>query len=618
MRIKVYSRRLNMRKTEGNLLSGVKKLWLILQPVEKRRMLILLGLILMMGFIEIVGVGSMLPFLGVATNPGLIESTEILRNLRDFFGIQDTKTFLAVLGFGVAGILVVQNVFHIFVMMWKSRFGNWVGNSLSCRLLGNYLSKPYVFFLDENSSALSRNVLGEAQQVVTGYITPLLELVTDSIVGVSLIAFLIAVDPRAALVCAAAIGLTYGGIYFLIKRRLVRLGMIRLDSNKLRFKAVQESLQGIKDVKLLGKERYFLERYVKPSNKTTKSTIKIEIFGKIPNYILNAIVNAGVIAIVTILLMSPRDFSSYIPVIGVYGMAATKLLPRFKDLFAHFSKLRAYQSTVELMIESLQGEEHVKLLDKSYLDVRPLPFQQELELRDIAFSYPKSERDVIRDQTIKIRHNTTVGLVGATGCGKTTLVDIILGLLRPQRGEILVDGVPVTDANLREWQANLGYVPQSIYLSDDSVTANIAFGVPEKMIDQEAVKKAAETANLAYFIETELPEGYATSVKERGLRLSGGQKQRLGIARALYSDPAVLVLDEATSALDGVTEGVIMEAIDRLGGKKTIIIIAHRLTTLIRADVIYMMDKGRVVDQGTYQELMERNDQFRKMSRIEE
>jgi ABC-type bacteriocin/lantibiotic exporter with double-glycine peptidase domain len=617
MRIKAYGARIGYRKAQGSMLSGFKKLWAILQPKERRGMVLLLFMIIVLGFIEIVGVGSMLPFLSVAATPDVIETNKTLSSIRDVLGIQDRKTFLVILGIGAASLIVVQNLFHILVMIVKSRYGHRVGINLSWRLLGNYLAKPYVFFLNENSSILSRNVLGEAQQVVSGYITPLLEIITDIVIGGSIVAFLVAVQPTAAIVSALAISLVYGGIYFIVKGRLVRLGQKRLDANKLRFKAVAESLTGIKDVKLLGKEHFFLDRYVRPSKKLTSATIKIEVIGKIPNYILNTIIFGGVILIITILLVTADDFANYIPLIGVYGMAATKLLPRFKELFANVSKLRAYQSTVELMLENLQGEEHVKLLDKSYLDVTPLPFTSEIELRHVTFSYPLSDSEVIGDQSIRIRRNSTVGLVGATGCGKTTLVDIILGLLRPQSGDLLVDGTPVTEANLREWQANLGYVPQAIYLSDDSVTANIAFGVPEKRIDHEAVRKAAEVANLARFIETELPEQYATSVKERGLRLSGGQKQRLGIARALYSDPSVLVLDEATSALDGVTEGVIMEAIDRLGGKKTIVIIAHRLTTLINADVIYMMDKGLIVDQGTYQELMQRNEQFKKMARIE-
>jgi ABC-type bacteriocin/lantibiotic exporter with double-glycine peptidase domain len=407
-------------------------------------------------------------------------------------------------------------------------------------------------------------------------------------------------------------------MFLVVKRTLIKLGHKRIEANKERYKAAMESLAGIKDVKLLGKEAYFLEQFVKPSRKMIKATIRIEVIGKIPNYVLNAMITGGGVLIVTGLLVFTSDFGKYIPLIGVYAMAGTRLLPRFKELFAHISKMRAFQAVVELLLEQLKDDTGLPLVPTSGNEAKPLRFKKTLELKEISFTYPLADDLVIDDQTLVIEHNTTVGLVGATGCGKTTLVDILLGLLRPQQGEIVVDGMPVTEDNLRAWQANLGYVPQNIYLSDDSVEANIAFGVPKELIDQAAVRKAAEVANLANFIETELPNGYDTSAGERGIRLSGGQKQRLGIARALYNDPSVLVLDEATSALDGITESVIMEAIEKLGGKKTIVIIAHRLTTLMKADVIYVMDKGRIVDSGTYNDLLERNGHFKQMSRVGE
>ncbi|OHD26361.1 MAG: hypothetical protein A2Y38_00190 [Spirochaetes bacterium GWB1_59_5] len=599
------------------MLSGVGKLWTVFDDKERRAMVMLLVSILFLAFVEMAGVGSMLPFLTVASNPGFVESNELLRSVKAMLGIESNKVFLAVLGLFVVAVIILQNAFHALVVVTKSRFSQRVGNNMSCRLFGHYLNKPYVFYLNENSSNLSKNVLGEAQLVVTGYLTPLLEATTDVVVGLGLITVLVAVNPLAAFIGAGAIVLGYGVMFLGVKRLLVKLGEKRMDANRERFKVAAEAFSGIKDVKLLGKESFFMDRFLKPSKKMVSATIRIEVIGKLPNYVLLAILNSGIVLGATFLLVTTADFAAYIPLIGVYAMAGSKLLPRFKELFAHVSKMRAYQSVVELMLDNLEGERSVPRIGGSYLDVTPLPFKRDILLQGVRFAYPGTEAPVIKDQSLTIAHNTTVGIVGSTGCGKTTLVDIILGLLRPQEGGILVDGTTVTEANLREWQANLGYVAQSIYLCDDSVKANVAFGVPPKRIDMDAVRRAAEAANLARFIEDELPEGYDTSVKERGLRLSGGQKQRLGIARALYSDPSVLVLDEATSALDGVTESVIMEAIENLGGKKTIIIIAHRLTTLINADVIYMMDKGCIVAQGTYKELMETNEQFKKMGRVD-
>ena len=617
MKIKAYGGRIGYRKAEGNLFSGLSKLWTIFDKKEKRAMIVLLISILTLAFFEMIGVGSMVPFLTVATNPGFIESNDILRNLKNALGIDNPKVFLAVLGIAVAVIIVLQNAFHALVVVAKSRFSHRVGNNMSCRLFGHYLAKPYMFYLNENSSNLSKNVLAEAQLVVTGYMTPLLESITDIIIGIGITTVLVAVNPAVAFICAGTIAIVYGGIFFSVKRILVRLGVVRMEANKDRFKAASEAFTGIKDVKLLGKERFFLDRFLRPSRRMVRATIRIDVIGKLPNYVLIALINSFIVLGATYLLVATDDFAKYVPLFGVYAMAGTKLLPRFKDLFSNLSKMRAYQSVVELMLENLKDEKKIPGIGKSFLDVRKLPYSDRIEFKGINFAYPNTENAVIENQTFFIERNTTIGIVGPTGCGKTTLVDILLGLLRPQVGNIFVDGTAITDDNLREWQANLGYVPQSIYLCDDSIKANIAFGVPSELVDMIAVKRAAEASNLSQFIEEELPEAYETSVKERGLRLSGGQKQRLGIARALYSDPSVLVLDEATSALDGVTESVIMEAIDKLGGKKTIIIIAHRLTTLISADIIYMMEKGRIIASGSYKELIETNEQFKKMGRIE-
>ncbi len=609
------SGRINDR-SDKNIMEGIKTLLNILTKREKKGVLILFILILILSIIEMASVISVMPFLAVAARPDLIESNEILKRVYDFLNFTDTDSFLIALGFGVAGTILIRSGFNIVVKYAKSRFGNMLGHHLSSRLLANYLSRPYVFFLNENSSTLSKNVLGEVGQLLKGYITPLFNTATDIIVGTGLSAALIVIDPLVALTVIVTIGGVYGFIYLIVSKILVKLGNIRLQSNTERFKSTSEVLSGIKDVKLLGKERYFLSKYIKPSRKIAKANIKIRVIGQVPNSILNAVMDGGAVLIVTFLIAFTSDFAKYIPIFGVYLLAANRIKSKFKNLFNSFSSIRAHQPVVEMMMDHLSHVPEVPLPEKKE-KIIPIPFEKGLELKNISFTYPGTEDAVIKDQSFNISKNTTIGLVGPTGCGKTTLVDIILGLLKPESGEIIVDGTVVNDLNMRSWQANLGYVPQFIYLTDDTITANIAFGVNEKKIDMEAVKKAASVANLADFIENELPDGYNTTVGERGVRLSGGQRQRLGIARALYTDPEVLVMDEATSALDGITENVVMEAIENLTGTKTIIIIAHRLTTLIKADVIYMIEKGKVISSGTYKELMDNNEYFQKMSRVE-
>ena len=604
------------RKSDKNMLEGVRILTKILNRKEKKGMFILFVLIIILSAIEMASVTSVMPFLAVAAKPDLIQSNEILKKVYNYFGFNNSNSFLVFLGFAVAGTIFIRSSFNIVVKYAKTRFNNMLGHHLSCRLLANYLSRPYVFFLNENSSTLSKNVLGEVRQLLTGYITPLFNTLTDIVVGTSLCAAIIFVDPLAALIVTGTIGGIYGLIYLAVKKSLIKLGNIRLKSNTERFKSTSEVLSGIKDVKLLGKERYFLNRYIKPSRKIAKANIKINVIGKVPNSVLNAVMDGGVIIAVTFLIAFTSDFGKYLPVFGVYMLAANRIKPRFKDLFNSFSSMRAFQPVVEMMMDHLSHVPEVPLPEKNE-KIIPIPFVKQINLKDITFTYPGTEEAVIKNQNFNIKKNTTIGLVGPTGCGKTTLVDILLGLLRPEKGNIIVDSLEVNDNNMRSWQANLGYVPQVIYLTDDTITANIAFGEDPKKVNMEAVKKAAKIANLSGFIEKELPEGYDTRVGERGVRLSGGQRQRLGIARALYTDPSVLVMDEATSALDGITESAVMEAIENLTGTKTIIIIAHRLTTLIKADVIYMLEKGKVKDSGTYNELMKNNKYFQKMSRIE-
>ncbi len=604
------------QRSEKSVIYGIKTLHKILNRKEKKGMFILFFIIICLSVIEMAGVTSIMPFLAVASKPELINTNPYLNNVYNFFNFQKTESFLILLGAVVAGTIVLRSAFNILVQYAKSRFSNMLGHHLACRLLANYLSRPYVFFLDENSSNLSKNILGEVHQLITGYITPLFNTATDIIVGLSICSVIILVDPVAAGVVTLVIGGTYGGIYLLVRKVLIEAGNRRLSANKDRYKSTMEVMMGIKDVKLLGKERFFLEKFIKPSRKMAKANILIKVIGFVPNSILNAVIDGGIVLAVTLIIILTNDFTKYLPVLGVYILAGNRIMPRFKDLFNSFSSMRAFQPVVEMMLEQLSHIPEVPLPEKK-TEITKLSFEKDININGITFTYPKTEAPVINNQSLNIKKNTTVGLVGPTGCGKTTLVDIILGLLRPEKGKILIDGIEVDNSNIRNWQANLGYVPQAIYLSDDTITANIAFGVDPKKINMEAVIKAARVANLSDFIENELPDGYNAKIGERGIRLSGGQRQRLGIARALYTDPSVLVMDEATSALDGITESIVMEAIEKLTGTKTIIIIAHRLTTLIKADVIYMMKKGMVTDSGTYKELLETNKHFQKMSRVE-
>jgi ABC-type multidrug transport system fused ATPase/permease subunit len=322
----------------------------------------------------------------------------------------------------------------------------------------------------------------------------------------------------------------------------------------------------------------------------------------------------GGIILVALLMMARSGYNliNFLPTLTVYAFGAYKLMPLLQAVYRGINNMK-YNT---LIVQKLNTAFHdlpagIPLPDDN---LPKLPFKQKIEMRDISFAYPNTEKDVIKHLNLHIQSNTSIALVGYTGCGKTTTVDILLGLLEPSQGRILVDDVEITDSNVKNWQRNMGYVPQSIYLTDDSIKNNIAFGYKPEDIDDEAVIRAAKLANLHGFVSSELPEGYDTKIGERGVRLSGGQRQRIGIARAVYNDPSVLILDEATSALDGLTEAAIMDAIEIMGGKKTIIMIAHRITTVKKCDIIYMMNHGVITDSGNYNELYEHNEHFRKMA----
>jgi ABC-type multidrug transport system fused ATPase/permease subunit len=369
----------------------------------------------------------------------------------------------------------------------------------------------------------------------------------------------------------------------------------------------------------LGREEYFLNDYIPASVENAEVQVVSAIIEAIPRYVLEVVAFGGILLIVLYMMRTMGDFQQAVPIIGLYAFALYRMMPSLQKIFSNLAKFRTNLPVVALISENLgdwEADEAKRKAHRKKISDSALSFANELRFDTIRFTYPGGDNPVICDQSFVIKKNTTVGLVGPTGCGKTTTVDIILGLLRPQKGKLLVDGVEIDEDNVSSWQHLIGYVPQHIFLADDTIAKNIAFGIPDDHIDIAAVEKAARIANIHDFISREMPEGYQTVVGERGIRLSGGQRQRIGIARALYSDPDVLVMDEATSALDGLTEATIMEAINALGHQKTIILIAHRLATVRECDEIFAMDHGVITDRGTYRELFERDERFRKIAEL--
>lgn len=586
-------------------LDGKKKLyWLILAVV-------------VMALLDMIGVASIFPFLNVISNPGIIQENSKLRWVYNQFNFTNKDAFLIALGIASFILLAVNNILRARISVAVINFSYLKRNILSKLLLEKYLYQPYAFFLNRNTSELTTYLVSEIAQVVSGVLIPCLQVLARSLMAGLIIVLLVVVNPVVASVIIAVIGGGYAIIYGLLRKILARLGTDMTEYSKRIYKSLSEAFGGIKDIKILGKEQIFIEKFSDSVRKLSDCYCWKFIIFQLPRYAFEILVFGGMLFIVIFIAVVQKNYQNVIPVVGLYAFAAYRLMPTLQQIYQDVANIRSSLFALEVVYQdymTCSGKYEKDPIGPNQI----FPFSKEIEFRNITFQYPKAQGSVIENLNLTVKANTTVGLVGGSGAGKTTLMDILLGLLCPQKGELVIDGQMINEENLRRWQANIGYVPQYIYLCDDMITRNIAFGVPDAEIDHQAVQSSAQLANVHNFIINELPSGYETEVGERGVRLSGGQRQRIGIARALYHNPLLLVFDEATSALDGITEDTILEAIHNLAHKKTILIIAHRLSTVKECDIIYLLEQGRIIGQGTYEELLTSNAQFRKMAKVYE
>lgn len=601
------------------MIGAFHKIWSLLDARERRRGSIVLGLLVVVAFVETLGVASIMPFIAVLANPEVVETNAYLAAVYAALGFESREQFLFVLGFVFFGLLVASLALRAIGLWAQLRFSHNREYAWGARLVGGYLRQPYEWFLNRHSADLSTSVLAEVKQVINGALFPFMQLIAHTLLAAFLIVLLIIVDPLLAFAMAGALGGTYVAISITLQRRLKRIGVERRLANRARFHVVQEAFGGIKEMKILGLEETQVARYTKPAQILASRQISAGLISQLPAFAMQALLFGGMLLVLLYLMATRGGFQEALPVIAVYAFAGYRLMPALQNMYRDVSQLRFSEAALDALcadFASLQtkapGGPEMRIQEMR----ERLPLREQLTLEHLIYAYPGASRRAVNDLSIEIPACSTVGLVGSTGSGKTTTVDLILGLLRPQAGHIRVDGTDLTDDKVRLWQRSLGYVPQQIFLSDDTVAGNIAFGLPEKRIDMAAVEQAARIANLHDFVVNELPDGYQTRVGERGVRLSGGQRQRIGIARALYHDPDVLILDEATSALDNLTEQAVMEAVHNLGHRKTIILIAHRLTTVRNCDQIFLLEQGRLVASGTYEALVTNSERFRALTEV--
>ena len=594
--------------------SVLKKLLALLDTRDRATASAVLVSLIFVALFEVAGIASIMPFMAVVMNPEIIHTNRFLERAFQELGFQSDQTYLVALGLLVLGLLVFGNVVKAVSLWMTLRFHNGLYYKLARRLLARYMSLPYTFFLNRNTAEMSKNILGEVQTVVGGVLDPMTKAISSLLVCTAILTLLIVVDPLVALAIALVLGGCYVSVYTLARRKLQSIGRQQVEASAQKFKWAGEALSGIKDLKVLGREHTFLQRFSLHAAKHAHNNVTAGLISALPRFALEAVAFGGILLVVIYFVAQGEGIGQMVPLLALYAFAGYRLMPSLQELFIAFAKLRFSAAGLDvvhrdLTLGPLQSEDPEQHLPPT--SWAPLSFKQRLELRDVSFSYEGTFEPALRHLDLLVTPNTSIGLVGPTGCGKSTTVDLILGLITPSEGKMLVDEAQVTTENVRQWQQNVGYVPQTIYISDDTITRNIAFGVPDEEIDMAKVREAARLAKLAEFVENELPQRYDTAIGERGVRLSGGQRQRIGIARALYRDPPVLIMDEATSALDGVTEEHIMDAVRTLSGKKTIILIAHRLTTVRDCDVIYLLERGSIVSQGTFDELMRDSSWFR-------
>lgn len=600
------------------MLRSLKKIYSLFPKNVRLKFFLLLVFMFLASILELLGIGMIPVFVMTIAQPDRVLSFPVIGNILSNAGI-DTVQSLALTGaISLIFIYIFKNVYLTYYRYLKTKFVQNQKIYLQNRIFKAYMTAPYTFYISKNSADLLRNVNGEVGKIVSGTIMPFLEITLNIIMFSFIIVSLFILEPFITLVTILMMG--GGGFVFLriTQQRTYDSGLISREARGDMNRMVLQGLGGFKDARVLNREKLFLKQYNTFAETDRDASIYQTIVKSLPKPIIETLMVLGILTITMIMVFEGRSFEEIIPVLTLFGVAAVKLMPIFSLLIQQVTTMRYSAPSVYAITDDLDLLEvkYKKFRDQILRKASKMTIEKGIDLQSISYKYPNSDDYAVKDIDLNIPKGAVIAFVGASGAGKTTLVDIILGLLTPETGTIKVDGRDIYD-NIRGWMKNIGYIQQSNYLFDERIFRNIAFGIPDDDVDDEKLKRALKAAQLEDVVDR-LPRGLRTRVGERGVRLSGGQRQRVTIARALYNNPQVLVMDEATSALDNITEKYVIEAIERLRGDRTIIMIAHRLTTVQNCDVIYMMDDGKIVDSGTYDELLEKSSEFRKMSLVDD
>ena len=591
-------------------------LFVLLTEKEKKKAFFVLVLMILVAASETIGVASIIPFIYSVTENASSEKTGIILFLYNVFNKPEDRDFTLILGGCFVLFLLITLILKTIAYWSQVKFAKMRVHLIGVRFLERYLYQSYAWFLNQHTSRLCSTILSEINQVVGGALFPQMQVLAHSLIAMALFGFIFMVDPILALSAVLFLGSTYGVIYIILRKPLLENGKKRYLANQERYRIAQEIFGGIKDIKGKGLEPIMRQRFENPSYHTANQEVKVDMMKQLPSYFMQGTLTVGMVITLLYLQNSRGSLTDALPDFAAFAYAGYRLMPSLQQIYRNATSTRSSVHLLEVLVR-----DYISLTENiqktNIIDSEKISLNKKIELINITYSYPKSNDKAIDTISLEIPAKSTIGIVGTTGSGKTTLVDIVLGLLNPQNGEMYIDNKIINESNIRGWQKSVGYVPQQIFLADETIAGNIAFGIPENEIDIKAVESAAKIANLHEFVTEQLSHGYNSTVGEKGVRLSGGQRQRIGIARALYHSPDLIIMDEATSALDNITENAVMKAVENMANQMTIILIAHRLTTVQSCDVIYLLENGQIKASGTYEELLEKSTEFRNLSQVE-
>lgn len=574
----------------------IKKLRYILDRKQKIHLCVLAVMIFIGGLLETLSVSALLPVVWMIIDPEKAGSNSIVRACMDFLGLDDVKQMMIPLLAVLIVMYIFKNLFLLALANEQSRFICFNRNKVISQVLREFLNRPYEFYLDADIPTVFRLTDSDIPHVFT-MMMAMISLVSESVVFVMLSAVLVVTNWQMLLFLVLVFGLITGVMLLVLKPRISALGAENLKIQTRIAKWRIQAIYGIKDVKVLHRERFFADNYEESGKIGAGVSRKYTVLNTVPRLFIETLFICSVLLYLIIQIALGHDISNMIPMFSVFALAAVRLMPSVNRINTAITEISYCKPCLDYVYENMNINEISKKTNQTLLPADPektMVLQNEIALKGITYAYPNTEKKIFDRADMVVPCGKSVGIMGPSGAGKSTIVDILLGLLKVQEGTITCDGVNIFD-NYPAWLSRIGYIPQSIYLVDESIRNNIAFGIADEEIDDERIWKVLEEAQLKEFIET-LPEGLDTAIGDRGVRISGGQRQRLGIARALYHNPSVLVFDEATSALDNETEAAVMDAINSFHGKKTMVIIAHRLNTIEKCDLIYKVDEGKITE----------------------